>query len=475
MSNNRFRKTVVATAIVALSASGGAWLALHPQAQPIAPVHAANEAGQVVVPQAPRSAVLPSFADLVQAYGPAVVNITVSQRIQPTAMDESNPLAPFFNQQPQRQGRVVRGLGSGFILSNDGYIMTNAHVVDGATSVNVKLTDRREFKARVVGVDKRTDVAIVKIEATDLPTVKIGSPDDSRIGDWVVAIGSPFGFENSVTSGILSAKSRSLPSDNYVGFLQTDVPINPGNSGGPLFNLQGEVIGINSQIFSESGGYMGIAFAIPIDVAMKVAGDLRSSGHVTRGQLGAMVSEVNAPLAKSLKLPEVAGAVVVAVEPGSAAEKAGVEPGDVIRKFNNTPVLSSIDLPRLVADIKPGSKATLDIWRNGASKTIDATVQQLKEEKLASASDNQSKLGLAVRPLSPDEQREVHAKGLVVEQVTGAAEQAGVQSGDIVLMAGGKPVTSVADLRKQVETADGVLPLIVQRDSVKTFIPVPLG
>ncbi|CAN5385650.1 DegQ family serine endoprotease [soil metagenome] len=426
MSNNRFRKTVVATAIVALSASGGAWLALHPQSQPIAPVHAASEAGQVVVPQAPRSAVLPSFADLVQAYGPAVVNITVSQRLQPTAMDESNPLAPFFNQQPQRQGRVVRGLGSGFILSRDGYIMTNAHVVDGATSVNVKLTDRREFKARVIGVDKRTDVAVVKIDAADLPTVKIGSPDSSRIGDWVVAIGSPFGFENSVTSGILSAKSRSLPSDNYVGFLQTDVPINPGNSGGPLFNLQGEVIGINSQIFSESGGYMGIAFAIPIDVAMKVAGDLRTDGHVTRGQLGAMVSEVSAPLAKSLKLPDVSGAVVVAVQPGSAAEKAGIEPGDVIRRFNASAVQSSIDLPRLVADIKPGSKATLEVWRNGASRTLDATVQALQEEKVASASDSQSKLGLAVRPLSPDEQREVHSKGLVVEQATGAAEQAGV-------------------------------------------------
>ncbi len=475
MSNTRFSKTVIAAAVIALGAGGGAWIASHPQAQPIV---AAEAAGEVVVPQAPRSAVLPSFADLVQAYGPAVVNITVSQKVQPTGLDDSNPLAPFFNQQPGRgEARVVHGMGSGFVISRDGFILTNAHVVDGATSVNVKLTDRREFKARVVGVDKRTDVAVVKIDATDLPTVKIGSPDGSRIGDWVVAIGSPFGFENSVTSGILSAKRRSLPNDNYVGFLQTDVPINPGNSGGPLFNLQGEVIGINSQIFSESGGYMGIAFAIPIDVAMKVAGDLEASGHVTRGQLGAMVSEISAPLAKSLKLPDVSGAVVVQVEPDSAAAKAGIEPGDVIRSFAGHKVENSIDLPRLVAETKPGTRSQVEVWRDGASRTIDATVSQLKDEKVASSQDSRGKLGLQVRPLTPDEQREVKSKGLVVEQVAGAAALAGIQEGDIVLMAGGKPVTSVDELRRQIDRAgdDGVLPLLVQRDSQRAFIPVPLG
>jgi serine protease Do len=417
---------------------------------------------------------LPSFADLVASNGPAVVNITVSQKVQQTSL-EGAPFAPFFgNGLRDQASRVVHGQGSGFIISADGVILTNAHVVDGATSVTVKLTDRREYRAKVVGVDKRTDVAVVKIDGANLPVVKIGSPASTRIGDWVVAIGSPFGFENSVTNGIVSAKGRTLPSENYVPFIQTDVPINPGNSGGPLFNLNGEVIGINSQIFSESGGYMGISFSIPIDMAMKVSQQLLASGRVTRGVLGAVVQDVSGPLAKTLKLPDATGAVVVSIEPGSPAELAGVQPGDVVRSFEDQRIENSIDLPRAVGDTKPGTLSKIDIWRDGKALALDVKIGELHEAKPQVANTEGGRLGVVARPLTREEQREIHANGLLVEDVSGAAEQAGLQPGDVVLMANGKPVQSVRDLRNIVNNADGAIALLVMRDNARTFIPVPL-
>jgi serine protease Do len=471
----QFRKPLVLTVISAALVSAGAYIGARSSPGAIA---ATPEAAAVLSDASlaqPRALALPSFADLVAANGPAVVNIAVSQKVQPTAFEDS-PLAPFFGNTPREPGgHIVRGQGSGFIISADGVILTNAHVVDGASTVTVKLTDRREFRAKVIGVDKRTDVAVVKIDGANLPVVKVGNPAGTRIGDWVVAIGSPFGFENSVTSGIVSAKGRSLPSENYVPFIQTDVPINPGNSGGPLFNLNGEVIGINSQIFSESGGYMGISFSIPIDMAMKVSQQLLASGRVTRGVLGAVVQDVSGPLAKTLKLPQASGAVVVSVEPGSPAEKAGMEPGDVVRSFEGQKIDNSIDLPRVVGDARPGTQARIEVWRDGKAVSLVAKIGELHDAKPRIANDEGGRLGLAVRPLTREEQREVHANGLLVEDVSGAAEQAGLQPGDIVLMANGKPVQSVRDLRNIVSNAEGGVALLVQRDNARTFIPVPLS
>jgi serine protease Do len=303
-----------------------------------------------------------------------------------------------------------RSLGSGFIVSADGYILTNAHVVDAADEILVRLTDKRELKARVIGADKRSDVALIKIEATSLPTVRFGDPNVLKVGEWVVAIGSPFGFDNSVTAGIVSAKGRSLPQENYVPFIQTDVAVNPGNSGGPLFNLQGEVVGINSQIYSRSGGFMGISFAIPIDVAMDVQAQLRAAGKVSRGRIGVVIQELSKELAESFGLSQATGAVVNAVESGGPADKAGVEAGDVILKFDGKTVNSSSDLPRLVAATRPGSKATMQLWRKGASREVSVVVGEIPEEKLA------SRLSGGGRPA----ERAANRLGLVVPWITSA-------------------------------------------------------
>ena len=329
----------------------------------------------LVVPIA-AAAQLPDFTELVEKQGPAVVNISTTQAArnpllpQGPSPQEDDPFYEFFRRfMPQPGPGAPRefqsqSLGSGFIISQDGYILTNAHVVETADEITVKLTDKREFKAKVIGADRRTDIALIKIDATGLPAVKVGDPGRLRVGEWVLAIGSPFGFENTVTAGIVSAKGRSLPQENYVPFIQTDVAVNPGNSGGPLFNLRGEVVGINSQIYSRTGGFMGLSFAIPIDVANDIAQQLRTTGKVSRGRIGVVIQPVTKELADGFGLPRPQGALVNSVEKGGPAEKAGVEPGDVILRFDGKPVASSEDLPRIVGATKPGSKVTMQLWRN---------------------------------------------------------------------------------------------------------------
>jgi len=436
------------------------------------------------------SLVLPDFESIAAQQGPAVVNISVSGTEKTgfsgfqglPQMDPNDPFYQFFHhfQVPAPQNSVpTHGLGSGFIVSPDGVILTNAHVVADADEVVVKLTDKREFKAKVIGIDKPSDVAVLKIDAKGLPTVRIGDPQNVRVGQWVVAIGSPFGFDNSVTAGIVSAKSRSLPDENYTPFLQTDVPINPGNSGGPLFNLNGEVIGINSQIYTQSGGYQGLSFSIPIDVAMKVERQLLDHGKVSRGRLGVVIQGVNQDLAKSFGLDKATGALVSSVEKGSPAEKAGIEPGDVILKFNGKEVASSNDLPSMVADITPGATAKLEVWHDGKVRHLSVNVGEMK---IASAEETpgggaKGGLGLEVRPLSADERRQAEVgEGLLVENVEeGPAAQAGIQSGDVILSVNGEKVGSARKLRSLVAKHKKDVALLVQRGNTKMFVPIQFG
>ncbi len=337
------------------------------------------------------SAPLPQldFSALAEKEGPAVVNISTVRKMRGEAalpplpgIPEDDPFFDFFRRfaPPVPRDYRTQSLGSGFLISRDGVILTNAHVVDEATEVTVKLTDRREFKAKVIGVDARSDVAVLKIDAKDLPAVAIGDPAHTRVGEWVVAIGSPFGFENSVTAGIISAKGRQLPDETYVPFLQTDVPINPGNSGGHLFNLRGEVIGINSQIYSRTGGYMGLSFAIPIDVAMNVADQLRQTGKVTRGRLGVRIQDVNTDLARSFGLERPEGALIAAVEPRSPAAQAGLQTGDVILGFDGKPIKSATDLPAIVASTAPGRTVTIDLWRESARRSVEVRIAEAPTE-----------------------------------------------------------------------------------------------
>lgn len=339
---------------------------------------------------APSTVQLPSFVELVKREGPAVVNVSTTRKIKQEAPEipglaPDDPAAEFFRRFiPPGQPREfeARGLGSGFIISDDGYILTNAHVVAESDEVTVRLTDKRDYRAKVIGADLRTDVALIKIDAPKLPAVRVGDPNKLEVGEWVAAIGAPFGFENSVTSGIVSAKSRTLPEETYVPFIQTDVALNPGNSGGPLFNMQGEVIGINSQIYSQTGGYMGLSFAIPIDIAMEIAQQLRTAGKVTRGRIGVQAQELTADLAASFGLKEIRGALVALVEKGGPADRAGIVPGDVILAFNGKPVNTSADLARLVGGTKPGSTVDAELWRKGASVSVKVTVAELKPERL---------------------------------------------------------------------------------------------
>jgi serine protease Do len=397
---------------------------------------------------------LPDFTDLVDKHGPTVVNISTTQTIrgnrafpQLPDLDEDDPMFEFFKRFIPRQPGMPRdfqnkSLGSGFIISQDGYIMTNAHVVESADEIAVKLTDKREFKAKVIGTDKRTDVALIKIEASGLPTVKMGDPAKLRVGEWVVAIGSPFGFENSVTAGIVSAKGRALPQENFVPFIQTDVAINPGNSGGPLFNMKGEVVGINSQIYSRTGGYMGVAFAIPIDVAMEVQSQLRATGRVSRGRIGVVIQELTKELAESFGLSKPAGALVNSVEKGGPAEKAGVEAGDIILKFDGKAVTASSDLPRIVGATRPGSKVPMQVWRKGAVRDLSVTVGEIPEEKTAQRGQKRTKpaeaaanrLGLVLSELSPEQKRELKiANGLLVEDIRANGSRVDLRPGDVIL------------------------------------------
>ncbi|MBP9712913.1 MAG: DegQ family serine endoprotease [Sterolibacterium sp.] len=436
---------------------------------------------------AARQVALPDFTEIVAQHGPAVVNISVNGSVKTRGgsspmpqMDPDDPFYEFFRrfQAPAPRGQMpIHGQGSGFIISADGMLLTNAHVVADADEVTVKLTDKREFKAKVLGIDKPTDVAVLKIDAKNLPTVKIGSSMNSRVGEWVVAIGAPFGFENSVTAGIVSAKSRSLPDEGYVPFLQTDVPINPGNSGGPLFNMNGEVIGINSQIYSRSGGYQGLSFAIPIDVAMKVQQQLLAHGKVSRGRIGVMIQDMNQDLAESFNLDKPRGALVSSVEKGSPAQKAGIEPGDVILKFNGQLISRSSELPPLVSEQAPGSSATLELWRQGKLRElvmklgeVDSPVAQHK-----TMPGNSSKLGLAVRPLSTEERKNADVVyGLVIEEVatTGPATQAGLRRGDIILSVNGEKLSSAEQLRVLVEKNGKHLALQIQRGDNRMFVPL---
>ncbi len=373
----------------------------------------------------------------------------------------------------------ARGTGSGFIVASDGVVLTNAHVVADAEEVMVRLTDRREFKAKVLGSDRTTDVAVLKIDAKDLPTVRIGSPEATRVGEWVVAIGAPYGLDNTVTSGIVSAKSRALPDDAAVPFIQTDAAVNPGNSGGPLFNLKGEVIGINSQIFSRTGGFQGVAFAIPIDVAMNVKDQIQQHGKVQHGRLGVTIQEVSQALAENFGMKQPGGALVSAVARDSAAAKAGLEPGDVILKFNGKSIDRSSDLPPLVAQVKPGATVDLEIWHDGKAKEVKATVGELAERMdvaQAKEATAKGKLGVAVRPLSPDERRAGGATGgVVVEDVAGAAAKAGVRAGDVIVSVNRTPVRSPEHLKELIGGAGKTVALLVQRDDARIFIPVTLG
>jgi serine protease Do len=452
-------------------------------------------AAGTMTPAAPASArpeiaaALPDFSGIVAQNGPAVVNISVTSKGEKGAdvaampqLDPNDPFYQFFRhfQMPMPQGQIpMQGIGSGFIVSPDGVILTNAHVVDSASNVTVKLTDKREFKAKVIGIDKPSDIAVLKITAENLPVVKLDPADDVRVGQWVVAIGSPFGFENSATSGIVSAKSRALPGDSYVPFIQTDVAVNPGNSGGPLFNTKGEVVGINSQIYTRTGGYQGLSFAIPIDVALHVKDQLIEHGSVTRGRLGVTIQDVNQALADSFGLKKPAGALVSSVEKGSAAANAGIKPGDVILRYNEKDIASSSDLPVLVADTAPGTAAKLEVMRKGEPRQITVTVGRVKNAKVASADvagQDHGRLGVVVRPLDADERQQAGVSGgLIVENATGPAADAGIQPGDVILSLNGTPVKSAEQLKELVTRAGKHVAILVKRDEAKIFVPVDLG
>jgi serine protease Do len=486
---------VPAGALYLAGAARAVTAATPPVAAAVTPVPAAANAG----------AMLPDFSSMVQKYGPAVVNITVvtkipasysSQGDDDSGDDNDNdngnngndqnpfgpngPFAPFFRGMPHApQQTPMHGEGSGFIIRPDGYIMTNAHVVNGASEVTVRMTDRREYTAKVIGVDTKSDIAIIKIAAKDLPTVKLGDSHDLKVGEWVLAIGAPFGFENSATAGIVSAKGRSLGGSEYVPFIQTDVPINPGNSGGPLFNMRGEVIGVNSQIYSRSGGYMGVSFSIPIDVAMQVGQQLEATGHASHGKLGVQIQNVTQGLADSFGLPQPEGALVASVVKDGPADHAGIEPGDVILKLNGQPLKSSEELPVQIASIAPGTSVNLEIWRNHATRAISVKLGSLDEKRTAanvSPEGQGGKLGLAVRPLTADEQHQANMKGgLIVERASGPAAEAGIQPGDVVIAANGASITSAEDLRGAVEKSKGHIALLIQRGDTRLFVPVRVG
>jgi serine protease Do len=396
---------------------------------------------------------LPDFTRLVEEQGAAVVNISTTQAARRAAVPqvpnvEDEEVLEFFRRFIPRQlpgpgaRPESRSLGSGFIISADGYILTNAHVIDSADEINVKLTDKREFKAKVIGADKRTDVALIKIEAAGLPAVRLGDPTRLKVGEWVVAIGSPFGFESTVTAGIVSAKGRSLPQENFVPFIQTDVAINPGNSGGPLFNMRGEVVGVNSQIYSRTGGFMGLSFAIPIDVALDIQKQLRDKGRVSRGRIGVVIQEVSKDLALSFGLDRPRGALVNSVEKGSPADKAGIEATDIITRFDGKPVESSGDLPRIVGATRPGASAQVEVWRKGAARTLSLTVGELQEERVAARDTPRerkpaelaaNRLGIVVSELSAEQKKDMRLnQGLVVVDVRPDA-RADVRQGDVIL------------------------------------------
>ncbi|MBC7733931.1 MAG: DegQ family serine endoprotease [Bacteriovorax sp.] len=436
---------------------------------------------------------LPDFSVLVQKQGPAVVNVITTRApravVRPAAGETGDPLQDFLRRfmpegpqggAPEPRGR---GLGSGFVISSDGYVLTNAHVVLDSDDVTVRLADeKREFKARVVGIDRRTDVALLKVDATGLPTVTLGNSADLKVGEWVAAIGSPFGFSNTITAGIVSAKGRTLPDESFVPFIQTDVAVNPGNSGGPLLNLKGEVVGINSMIYSGTGGYMGVSFAIPIEVALDVSKQLQATGTVSRGRLGVSIQELNKELAMSFKLDSAAGVLIAGVEPGSPADKAGLKRGDVILKYDGKAVDNAVELPRLVASSMPGTDATLDVWRQGASQTIKVTLGEFAvaaaARKSAETSQTPNSVGLAVSELPAAGRKALGVTfGVVVEAVKGPAEKTQIRTGDVIIAVENTNLTSLRQFGEIIaEKKPGTLvPLLVRRGDASLYVAVQVG
>ena len=464
-------------------------------------------AAPALAQSAPQPRGLPDFTELVEQVGPAVVNIRTMEKVRPGANDLSDEeMQEFFRrffgvpvppnapkpQRPTPRGgegeEQPSGVASGFILSPDGYVMTNAHVVEGADEVLVTLTDKRELKAKIIGSDKRTDVALVKIDATGLPFVRIGDVSRLKVGEWVMAIGSPFGLDNTVTAGIVSAKSRDT--GDYLPFIQTDVAINPGNSGGPLINMRGEVVGINSQIYSRSGGFMGISFAIPIDEAVRVADQLRVNGKVQRGRIGVQIDQVTRDVAESIGLGRPMGALVRSVETGSPADKAGIVAGDIITKFNGQVIERATDLPRLVGNTKPGSRASITVFRNGATRDLALNVAEFEAEKPATpkgapgagdktpASPAAQSVGLAVSDMTAAQKAEAKVRhGVRVEAATDGAERAGIRAGDIVLSIANQPVNSVKEFDAAVAQADKTkpIPVLVRRGELATYVLIRPG
>jgi serine protease Do len=447
---------------------------------------------------------LPDFTELAEKHGSEVVNISVTQSIHGgvgmvpyPGMPDDEQMQEFFKRfgipgypgGPGQNGAPPpeyksQSLGSGFIISSDGYILTNAHVVNEADEVIVKLSDKREFKAKIIGADKRTDVALVKIEATGLPKVTTGDPDKLKVGEWVAAIGSPFGLENTMTAGIVSAKGRALPQENFVPFIQTDVAINPGNSGGPLFNLAGEVVGINSQIYSRSGGSVGLSFAIPIDVALDISNQLKASGKITRGWLGIAIQELTKELAESFGMKNTNGALVAGVEKNGPADRGGLEPGDVITKFDGKPIVSSSDLPRVVGSTKPGKVAAVEILRKGSAKTLSMGVGEMPTDPTEAAQTSKptvkpelNRIGLVLKELTPQQKKKLNGKnGLLVIDAQGAVAQAGVRRGDVVLGLNNTEVQSLDQFNKQLLSfaAGKTIALLVLRGESTLYVPIKI-
>jgi len=457
--------------------------------------------GNVAVAGATNAYNLPDFTELAEKQGPAVVNISITQVVQANAspfqgMPQDEALGELFRrfgipmpgapgQGAPQQEYKSQSLGSGFIISSDGYILTNAHVIRNAAEVVVKLNDKREFTAKIIGADARTDVALLKIESSGLPKVTTGNPDLLKVGEWVVAIGSPFGLESTLTAGVVSAKGRALPQENFVPFIQTDVAINPGNSGGPLFNLKGEVVGINSQIYSRTGGYMGLSFAIPIDVAMDISNQLRATGKVTRGWLGIGIQEINKELAESFGMKNTNGALVSNVEKGSPAEKGGLEMGDVILKFDGKAVITSSDLPRIVGATKPGKQVPVEILRKGSNRNLTISLGEMpteKDEVVAGtkppAKTEVNRLGLILRDLTPQQKKKINGKnGLLVVDSQSPAAQAGIRRGDVILGLNNTEVQTLEQFDKQLATipAGRTVALLVLREENTLYVPVKIG
>ncbi|GAB3760442.1 DegQ family serine endoprotease [Ramlibacter monticola] len=483
MKNVHLKSAPLVLALLGAGVVGGAAVeALHHGAAPAT----AGVLAPVAPPSVPSptpgagSVVMPDFPLITQRYGPAVVNISVTGRAQATP-DMSDPMEFFrqFQRGIRPRDVPVRGQGSGFIVGAEGIILTNAHVVKDASEVMVKLTDRREFRAKVLGSDAKTDVAVLKIEARNLPVVSMGSAEALRPGEWVLAIGAPFGFENTVTAGVVSAKGRSLPDDSAVPFIQTDVAVNPGNSGGPLFNARGEVVGINSQIYSQSGGYQGVSFAIPIDLAVRIKDQIVAHGKVEHARLGVSVQEVNQSLADSFGLDRPEGALVASVEKGSPAERAGLKPGDVIRSANGRTIVSSGDLPAIVGVSAPGDRLALEVWREGRKVQLNAELARSSDKVATAATPDLgegARLGLALRPLAPEEKAQTGLRsGVVVEEVAGPAEAAGVEPGDVVVAVNGTAVTTPEQVKAAVGKSGKSVALLIQRGEERIFVPIRLG